>query len=410
VAARAARAEASAHAHEQTSDGDRHHGTRRRRDGGGQGKGEGGAPQHEAEEKRPTPGTGVGRLTHGAPEDAAHAGDVPIRHQQQSARQADEGAAGERRPWGEVRVVDHGADCVGRWEYCNWAERRWPNGTVPGRAGWRTLAPVSAALLVAMLLSVVAGVLLGLLGGGGSIVMVPILHYVLGMEAHGAVGTSLLVIGATSAVALTLHARKQNVRWAIGLWFGVAGMAGSFVAGRLSAHVPDAVLLLLFGTMMLVTATAMLRRRAAPEEAAGPGSGEVIATFSPALAAAAGLGVGALTGLVGVGGGFLIVPALVLIGKVPMRKAVGTSLFVIVLQSSAALAGYLAHASIPLGTAGAVAAAATVGSVAGVALGDRVSPDRLRVFFAIFVFVMGAFVLGDQVLKLLSVEVPRLPE
>lgn len=263
---------------------------------------------------------------------------------------------------------------------------------------------MSAVFAFALALSVVAGVLLGLLGGGGSIVMVPILHYVLGMDAHGAVGTSLLVVGSASAVALGLYARAGQVHWRAGAWFGAAGMVGSYAAGRAAKLVPEAALLTLFGAMMLVTAVAMLRRR--------PGAGDEPASFDAARAipalriAGIGLLVGALTGLVGVGGGFLIVPALTLLAGLPMRLAVGTSLMVITLQALAAYAGYAVHAPPAVGQALPIVAATTLGSLGGVRLSTRLKPDRLRVFFAVFVLAMALLVLGDQALKLASVKPP----
>ena len=190
-------------------------------------------------------------------------------------------------------------------------------------------------LVLGVLLSVLIGVSLGLLGGGGSILTVPTIHYVFGVETHAAIASSLAVVGITSVAALVPHARARRVQWRTGLIFGVASMAGAYSAGRVAKHLPAAALLVAFGAMMLVTAIAMLRKRA-------PASGGVARGGKRAplpLIIVEGLVVGAVTGLVGAGGGFLVVPALVLLGGLGMAEAVGTSLLVIAMKSFAAFAG-----------------------------------------------------------------------
>lgn len=245
-------------------------------------------------------------------------------------------------------------------------------------------------------LAVLIGVSLGLLGGGGSILTVPILLYVFRLPAEQAIASSLLVVGSTSAAALIPHALGGRVRWRTGLGFGAASMVGAYLGGRVSSHLPPTLLLLAFGSMMLVTAAAMLRGRR--EVALDPAS--LHAPF--AKVAAQGLAVGAVTGLVGAGGGFLVVPALVLLGRLPMTAAVGTSLLVIALNSGAGLLGHLAKAAPPWHIALPVAAAAVLGSVLGSRLAGRVGPDALRRGFAWFVLAMAVFVLGQEVPRLLG--------
>jgi uncharacterized membrane protein YfcA len=254
-------------------------------------------------------------------------------------------------------------------------------------------------LPIAVALSVVIGISLGLLGGGGSILTLPILRYVLHMEAHDAIALSLLVVGTTSAAAVVSHARAGRVRWRTGLIFGLAGMVGAFGAGRVAHFFPATVLLGLFGVMMIITAVAMLRGRSPTVEASAPPRelpvGKVLAE---------GLVVGAITGLVGAGGGFLVVPALVLLGGLPMDIAVGTSLLVITMKSFAGFAGYLEHAEIDWGIAMYITAAAVVGSVIGGALASRISPDKLRKGFAWFVVAMAFFILGQEAPRALGFE------
>lgn len=243
-----------------------------------------------------------------------------------------------------------------------------------------------------VILSVVVGISLGLFGGGGSILMVPILVYVLGLPAHAAVALSLLVVGTTSISALVPHARASRVRWGTGLLFGAAGMLGAFGAGRIAHYIPGSVLLLGFGVMMLVTARAMLR---GPSKLEAPAAEPKRLSLPKVLGE--GLAVGGVTGLVGAGGGFLVVPALVLLGGMPMELAVGTSLVVISMKSFAGFVGYLGSTPVDPAIAIPIIVAAIGGSVIGSRLAFALSPARLRAGFAWFVLAMSAFLLIQQV-------------
>lgn len=256
-------------------------------------------------------------------------------------------------------------------------------------------------LLLTLAGAVLIGVSLGLLGGGGSILAVPLLVYVADLPAREAIATSLLVVGVTSAVGVLPHARAHRVRWRTGFVFGLAGMVGAYAGGRLAAYVPTTVLLTGFAVMMLATAVAMLRgRRPLPGSRQEPRrdaeSGP--ATHQPRALRIVldGLLVGLATGLVGAGGGFLVVPALALLGGLPMPVAVGTSLVVIAMKSLAGLAGYLSTVSLDWRLATAVTAAAVVGSLLGGRLAGRIPAARLRTAFGWFVVVMGVFVLAQQ--------------
>lgn len=255
-------------------------------------------------------------------------------------------------------------------------------------------------LVLGLALAVLIGVSLGLLGGGGSILTVPILVYVLQQETHRAIAMSLLIVGATSVAALVPHARGGRVRWRTGLLFGATSMVGAYAAGRVAHLIPGVVLLLAFGGMMVVTALAMMRKgdKPAPEahaEAKLP-YGKIVLE---------GLAVGAVTGLVGAGGGFLVVPALVLLGGVPMREAVGTSLLVIAMKSFAAFAGHAGSIDLDLDLAAMVTVAAIVGSFGGAALAGRIPQDLLRRGFAWFVVVMAVFLLAQEIPRALGYDV-----
>lgn len=237
--------------------------------------------------------------------------------------------------------------------------------------------------------SLLVGVSLGVLGGGGSILTVPILIYLAGMETKEAIATSLFVVGVTSAAGVVPHARAGRVRRRTGLLFGLAGMAGAYAGGRLAAFIPGTVLLIAFAVMMIATAVAMIRgRRGEPKRAH-----QELPVVHVLLD---GIVVGLVTGLVGAGGGFLVVPALALLGGLPMTVAVGTSLLVIAMKSFAGLAGYLAGVDIDWGLAALVTATAVVGGLIGGRLAGRLPQDALRKSFGWFVAVMGAFVLARQ--------------
>lgn len=248
-----------------------------------------------------------------------------------------------------------------------------------------------ATVLLAAALSLLIGVSLGLLGGGGSILTVPIMIYALGIEEKSAIASSLLVVGATSAVAAVAHARAGNVVWRTALVFAGAGMAGAFLGGKVAKFLPSSLLLVLFAVIMFATAFFMWKgRKPSPHTEVRQGPLPL-----PTILAE-GLVVGLVTGLVGAGGGFLVVPALALLGGLPMQKAVGSSLVVIALKSFAGFAGYASHVEVDWTITGIVTAAAVVGSFGGAALAKKVAQEQLRKGFAIFVLAMAVFLLGKQ--------------
>jgi uncharacterized membrane protein YfcA len=243
---------------------------------------------------------------------------------------------------------------------------------------------------ITVALAVVVGVTLGLLGGGGSILMVPLLVYVAGMNAKEAIAASLVVVGVTAAVSVVGHARAGRVRWRTGLLFGLAGMVGAFGGGWIGGQLPGQLLLVAFALMMVATAVAMLRTRKTVDPA------KAHAELPVGRVLMDGVVVGLITGLVGAGGGFLVVPALALLGGLPMGVAVGTSLLVIAMKSFAGLSGYLTTVSLDWPLVGAVTLAAIIGSLAGARLVNRIPADALRKAFGWFVLAMGAFVLIQQ--------------
>ena len=243
-----------------------------------------------------------------------------------------------------------------------------------------------------LILSAFIGLSLGLIGGGGSILTVPILVYFLGVEAREAVMMSLAVVGATSFFGFYLHWKRGNVNFSSGLLFGVSGVFGAFLGSRLTHLVSPGALLLIFGALMIAVAISMLRHK---KQTIDDPPQEVNRT----KAILAGLGVGVLTGFLGVGGGFLIVPALVIFGGLAIKEAIGTSLLVIFLNCIAGLTGHAAleqSGDFDWSLTALVMALAVVGAGLGTVLSHRLAAHRLQKMFAVLVLTVGAFLIAKN--------------
>jgi len=215
---------------------------------------------------------------------------------------------------------------------------------------------------------------------------VPIFVYVLGYDAKDAIPMSLAVVGITSAVGAATRWRDGAVHWRMGVLFGAVATLGTYAGTRLARLVPGTVQLAIFGIVMLLAAALMARWRREPVSDSARGRGRF------PLVALEGLFVGGLTGLVGVGGGFLIVPALVLL-SVPMHQAVGTSLLVIAMNCAVGLASSLGPARIVWSSVALVAAGTLPGIAAGGALNRRASQAVLRRGFAALLVVLATYIL-----------------
>lgn len=245
-------------------------------------------------------------------------------------------------------------------------------------------------IALSIALAVCVGIALGLLGGGGSILTVPLLAYVAGLDARHAIATSLLVVGVTSAIGAIAHARAGRVQWRTAVLLGFAGMAGAYAGGRLARSIPGPALMLAFAGIMIAAAIAMLcgrRTTAAADTARHP---------SPVKIAVLGAGVGIVSGLTGAAGGFLLVPALTLLGGLAMPAAVGTSLVVIAMQSVAGLAGRLPSEHIDWRLAVMITTAAVIGSLIGGRLTAMIDPHSLRKVFAWLVLLMASVILAHE--------------
>jgi uncharacterized membrane protein YfcA len=243
-------------------------------------------------------------------------------------------------------------------------------------------------MVVAAILSLLIGVTLGLLGGGGSILTVPMLTIVLGMPDKAAISLSLAVVGFTSAAASYSHARAGRVKWRTGLVFGASGVVGALGGGRLSHEVPARYLMAVFVAMMVITAVFMIRGRRSTASTEEPRVWKALLL---------GAGIGALTGLIGVGGGFIIVPALVLLVGLPMTAAVATSAVVITLNATAGFVAHLGASAIDWTLAAVLSIAGVIGSLIGGNLVARIDPSRLRQAFGWFVLAVAAVTLHHVV-------------
>jgi uncharacterized protein len=227
------------------------------------------------------------------------------------------------------------------------------------------------------------GMSLGMLGAGGSAIVVPVLVYLAGMNAHQAVVVSLALVGAASLVGVALNARKGAVVWRTALAMMPSGVVGAWLGARWSSLLSARAMLLTFSGLLLIVAIKILLEHPDETRERRPPSlpAEILAGF----------GIGIITGLLGIGGGFVIVPVLIYFGGLPMRSAIATSLVVACVNSSVALAGHMAHGE-GLGTGlPLMLACAIVGMAAGIAICHRTQPAKLKRGFAVLLIGMAVF-------------------
>lgn len=252
---------------------------------------------------------------------------------------------------------------------------------------------------LALLGALMVGLSLGLLGSGGSILTVPLLVYLLDQPEKVAIAGSLAVVGGIALAGAIPAARQGVVEWRSVLWFGLPGMLGTVIGAHLSRWLAGELQLLIFALVMLLAAWRMALPAPAAEARSAPRSRAWIVVD--------GLGVGLLTGLVGVGGGFMIVPALVLLGGLAMRRAIGTSLWIISLN---AFSGFLKHLwvldaaglTLDWSLLGLFTAIGALGSLAGQGLAARLPQATLRRGFAVLLVLMSLFIIGRELPRLLA--------
>ncbi len=245
-------------------------------------------------------------------------------------------------------------------------------------------------MLGGALSGIATGTLLGLLGGGGSIIAVPIMIYLLGMQPKAAIGTSLIIVGLASLLAAWSYFRNHSVVFSTALIFGASGAAGSFAGARLAQQISDVVQLTMFAVVMALVALLMLRHRQPQIEMV-----DDVKSKSLPVMLLVGLGAGLLTGLLGVGGGFMIVPALTIVLHVPIEKAIGTSLLVIGTNSAIGAISYGSSLNLTLAILPFALGTLVAAPIAG-RLAHYVPQEKLKVSFAITLLALSAWMLSNQ--------------
>ncbi len=248
--------------------------------------------------------------------------------------------------------------------------------------------------LLALASGIAIGLILGLIGAGGSIIAVPLLVYVVGVpDAHAAIGTAAVAVSLSALMGLAGHARAGTVKWNCALVFAGAGSLGAWTGARLGKATDPALLLALFGLLMLVVGASMLRpRRSAPNPDVRLNRASARALL-PRLVPL-GLATGLFAGFFGIGGGFLIVPALMLATAMPIANAVGTSLVVVFALGATTAASYALAGQVDWGLTALMVAGGAIGALAGIRLGRRMAgaKDLLTKLFALVVIGTGLYV------------------
>lgn len=247
-------------------------------------------------------------------------------------------------------------------------------------------------MLVSAIAGLATGTLLGLLGGGGTIIAVPILVYVLGLEAKAAIGTSLFIVGLASLLAAWSHYRQHSVIVSTALIFGATGALGSIAGAKIAQVIPDAVQLSLFAIVMALVALLMLKHQRPTELASSD------TKLALPVVVASGVGAGVLTGLIGVGGGFIIVPVFTILLRMPIKKAIGTSLLVISINSMVGAISYASRLSLNFSilpfAVGTLAAAPLAGRIA-----QYLPQEKLKIIFAVSLLILSAWMLTNQIFQ-----------
>ncbi len=245
--------------------------------------------------------------------------------------------------------------------------------------------------MLTLVLALFVGITVGVLGGGGSVLSVPLLAFVAGMSAKQAIAMAHLVVGMTSVLTAIPYARASRIQWRTGTVLGGVGFVGAYVGGLLARFVGGTILLIGFASVVIATGLAMLRR------CDGAAIGNERQPLPMVMVIFGGLGIGVVSGLVGAGGGLFVLPFLVLVGGITMPLAVGTSLIVVATNSFAGLAGYLASVHIDLKVAAAITAVTVIGGQVGARMHTRVDPNMLRKAFGWLALAVSAIIFGREI-------------
>ncbi len=250
-------------------------------------------------------------------------------------------------------------------------------------------------MIPALGLGLVVGIVLGVVGGGGSIIAVPALVYGVGMSPSQAIPTSLLVVGISSLAAL-LPRIREGLNWPVIALVGAAGIPAAWAGAAVGKLLDPNVLMLAFAVVMAAAGIRMLSKPREIEGTCSTGPNRAFRSCAP-KAVGVGLFVGFLTGLLGVGGGFLITPALTIFLGLRMKQAVGTSLAIIVINSAAGFGAHATGYTIDWATTLAFAVPAIAGSLVAARLARRLHDKHIRISFAVLIFAVAAWVTASTV-------------
>ena len=263
-------------------------------------------------------------------------------------------------------------------------------------------------LILVILAGSITGIVLGLFGSGGSIIAMPALMYLLHVEPKSAIVMSLGIVAVTASISGWDNWRRGNVDVKVAAMFGLFGVLGTYGGARLGVYTPVTVQLILFALVMYAAAWKMLQKKKQPQiqaaQLAVAGGPNIAVTETEIIKAHMGhiamhgVGVGVLTGLVGVGGGFLIVPALVLLSGIPMKVAIGTSLVIVAAKSYSGFAGYIGAVPVDWAVMGSFTVVTVAGSFAGTRIAHRFSHEKLKKSFAIFLIIVATYILLKSVI------------
>ena len=255
--------------------------------------------------------------------------------------------------------------------------------------------------LIGHVLAVCIGISLGLMGGGGSVLAVPILVYVMGISPKPAIAMTLFIVAFVSLIGVIPHQKQGNINLKTAFMFGSATMLGAFGGARIAnlPFITGTIQMILFALMMILAAGFMIYKSFKPTVKSAKNNLDLSLYPQPVYKycwlwmMSEGLGVGLLTGLVGVGGGFAIVPALVLLGNTPIKEAIGTSLLIITLNSVAGFLGYLGSVPLNWNLMATFTLAASLGTFGGAYLSQFVNPKQLQRGFGYFLLIVASFIL-----------------
>lgn len=253
---------------------------------------------------------------------------------------------------------------------------------------------------LAILAGIMTGMLLGIFGSGGSIITLPALLYLLAVEPKQAIAMSLGIVAMTASIAALNHWRKGNINVPVTVVFSLFSAVGTFAGAKIGVNMPVSVQLGLFVAIMYLAAYRMMRAKPVAASIAVVANADIGITEQSVVAptrlgpiALYGGIVGVLTGIVGVGGGFLIVPALVLLSNITMKQAIGTSLAIVAVKSFAGFAGYVGAVPIDYALMGTFSAVAIASSFVGSAISHRLSTVALKKGFAIFLVIIATYIM-----------------